>query len=121
MKLANVDITPAWAGRSTLAATIAWAFVELPFELLDAQSSTAAALLLIETLLSTLVALLTLQGVAWARQVFLFLCATTIMAIVSSLATEIRFYPVWSALSLIELITKVGSFILVCRSRSRPT
>jgi hypothetical protein len=65
--------------------------------------------------------LLTLQGVAWARQVFLFLCATTIMAIVSSLATEIRFYPVWSALSLIELITKVGSFILVCRSRSRPT
>jgi hypothetical protein len=74
-----------------------------------------------ETLLSAWVALLTLQGVAWARLVFLFLCGTTIMVIVSGLATETRFYPVWSTLSLIELITKIGSFVLVGRSGSRST
>jgi hypothetical protein len=114
-------MTATWVGRSSLTLSIVWAFVELPFEMLSAQTSTAAVLLLMETLLSAWVALLTLQGVTWARLVFLFLCGTTIMVIVSGLATEIRFYPVWSTLSLIELITKVGSFVLVGRSGSKST
>ncbi|MGF6760300.1 hypothetical protein P3T24_000612 [Paraburkholderia sp. GAS33] len=120
-KSTDVDMTLTRAGRSSLTASIVWAFFELPFELSSAQTSTATALLLMETLLSACVALLTLQGVAWARLVFLFLCGTTIMVIASDLATETAFYPVWSTLSLIELITKVGSFILVTRSGSRST
>jgi hypothetical protein len=117
----DVDMKATRAGRSSLTASIVWAFVELPFELSSSQTSTSTALILMETLLSAWVALLTLQDVAWARLVFLFLCGTTIMVIVSGLATETRFYPVWSTLSLIELITKIGSFVLVGRSGSRST
>jgi hypothetical protein len=67
----EVDKTVTRAGRSSLTASIVWAFVELPFKLSSAQTSTATALLLMETLLSAWVALLTLRGAAWARLVFL--------------------------------------------------
>jgi hypothetical protein len=116
----DADFTLTRAGRVIFAATIFWAFVELPFELFDAQTSTAAALLLIDALLTALVALLTLHGVAWARFVFAVLCATSTTVIILSFATDMRFYPVWFVLSLIELITKVGSLFMVCRSESRP-
>jgi hypothetical protein len=114
-KDADVDAPPTQAQCLVLAATIFWGFVELPFELLAAQASTAAALLLIEALVSASVALLTLQGITWARCVFAILCGTSITVIVFSFATDMRFYPVWFALSLVELITKVGAPILVCR------
>ncbi|WP_133650933.1 hypothetical protein [Paraburkholderia flava] len=117
-KSSDLEIASKRAGRLILIATIVWAFVELPFELLAAQNSSSAALLLLETVLSALVGLLTLHEVAWARLAFLFVCGTSIVVIASGLATEIRFFPVWSTLSLIELIAKIGSFVLVCRNRA---
>lgn len=120
-KTTLADTAPTRAGCCIVAATIVWAFVELPFELLAAQNSTAAALLLIETLLSALVALLTLHGVAWARFVFAIFCGMSIAVIVSSFASDMTFYPVWFALSLIELITKLGSLVVVCRGDATRT
>ena len=120
-KSSEVDVALTRTARAILVATILWAFVELPFELLDAQTSTAAALLLIETLLAALVALLTLQGVDWARFVFVILCGTSIAVIVLSFATDIRFYPIWFTLSLIELIIKAGSLVMLWGSGSRST
>ncbi|QBR03681.1 hypothetical protein [Paraburkholderia pallida] len=92
-----------------------WAMVELPWEFAGCEKiDEALALVLSKAILGTSV-FFALRGLVLARSVVIFICATSVVAIVPSISTEYDAFRLGFYLSVIECVLKGATLLILLR------
>jgi hypothetical protein len=107
-----------WSAYSAWA-VVTWSLVELPVEIGLARTSPDVLALVLSKLILAILVCLMLRKMAWARYLFLLLCALSVLAIAPRLWTEYKVFPFAFVLSLGELILKLLALALIGASLFR--
>jgi hypothetical protein len=94
-------------------AIIGWGWVELPWEIGPMDAPPEIAALVASNCLLSFSACLTLNGVVWAKGIFVLICVLSLLAVVPGLSVEYGFSPPEFLLSTVECVLRFSWLLVV--------
>jgi hypothetical protein len=116
-RLINCGLTSRRFAACSVLLVILWSLIETALELTQTSDGSPAVVVVLSTVAIVTMGSLALFQLRWAKQVFLFICALSILAIAPALCFELTARPAGFFYSLIECAVKAAAFVAIVLER----